>query len=151
MPYAMWTMFRSTRKICCLPREFNWEQLKIKGKGERVGDFGERMGKCLLIREKLFKLQRTLPTSREGHDEVEKSLPYKQLHQIKSSVHSLIHSQPQNTPPNVFLLPEGGALALQGHWGEKPDQSHDTCKYINKAECGSKYVIGKKTPHWVAS
>lgn len=73
------------------------------------------MGKCLLIREKLFKLQRTLPTSREGHDEVEKSLPYKQLHQIKSSVHSLIHSQPQNTPPNVFLLPEGGALALQGH------------------------------------
>lgn len=129
MAYAMWTMFRSTRKICCLPSECNWEELEIKGKGERVGDFGKRMGKCLLIGGKLFKLQRTLPTSREGHDEAEKSLLYSQLHQIKSSVHSLSHSQPLNATPNVFLLSAGGGLVLQGHWGEKSDQSHDTCKY----------------------
>lgn len=74
-------------------------------------------------------MQRTLPTSREGHDEEEKSLPYRQLHQIKSSVHSLSHSQPLNTTPNVFLLSAGGGLVLRGHSGEKSDQSHDTCKY----------------------
>lgn len=87
------------------------------------------MGKCLLIRGKSIKLQRTVSTSREGHDEAEKSLPYRQLHQIKSSVHSLSHSQPLNTPPNAFLLSAGGGLVLQGHREEKSDQSHDTCKY----------------------
>lgn len=87
------------------------------------------MGKCLLIRGKSITLQRTVSTSREGHDEAEKSLPYRQLHQIKSSVHSLSHSQPLNTPPNAFLLSAGGGLVLQGHREEKSDQSHDTCKY----------------------